>query len=99
MQIQTPNRTPPVHSNSIDSLTVDPIYRLQQQILKLQHEVRFLKACCGVMFDNEHRLASWVYHAHPNINGQLFTRLKPYQPYQISETYPFQPTHVYVCSS
>jgi hypothetical protein len=93
---------------NVNASLVDPQWRtevaleqLRQQVAELQQQVRFLKGACGAMFDNENRLAKWVYFAHPNIpnQGQLFTRLKPYQPYQISETYPFQPTLVYGCSS
>jgi len=102
MQMQTPNRTHAMHARSAQSVAIDPIPLMQQRIEELQKEVQLLKAYCGALFDNDNRLAKWVYFAHPNIptnHGPLFTRLKAYQPYEVTPTYPFQPTHVYGCNS
>jgi len=106
MQVQPTKRASPLPSTGFQT---DPLFALQQEILRLQQDVqklkeetRYLRGCCGVMFDNEFRLAQWVYFAHPNIphtNGNLFTRLKAYKPYTVSPTYPVHPTWVYGCSS
>jgi hypothetical protein len=76
------------------------IQELHQQVKALQHQVDFLSRCCGLLFDNDQRLATWVYCAHPILYKDTppqFVRLKAYPNYPLPLSYPFQPMEVYGC--